>query len=112
MIRLACKALVKLLFATGRFPCACVTSSTHGLGISRAALTVHPSFKKHPPHLHIFHGLFVDLARLSHLQTTPSNRVGVDHEDGEIAMNSFVINPFDGAGCRWFVCFTTTVLLW
>jgi hypothetical protein len=42
-------ALVKLLFVNRRFPCACATSSTHGLGISHAALTRAPLFPPTPP---------------------------------------------------------------
>ena len=49
MICLPRKTLVKLLFATGRIPCACTISSTHGLGISRTALTVHPPFSTPSP---------------------------------------------------------------
>ena len=35
---------VKLLFEPRKFPQACLISSTHGLGISLTALTVHPLF--------------------------------------------------------------------
>ena len=41
---------VKLLFANRSFPCACVIFSTHGLGISRTALT-----RANPPHTHPQH---------------------------------------------------------
>lgn len=44
--------LVKLLFENRGFPQACLISPTHGLGISRTALTVHPHppFKSQPPY--------------------------------------------------------------
>ena len=51
---------VKLLFANWWVPCACTTPATHGLGISRAALTRAPLFNtptpptNHTTHPHTF----------------------------------------------------------